>query len=365
MRKLLCALLGLIFMFSIFSIAEDLPYGEIFVRSSGGSLNLRAGESTNTRSLGYVQQGDIVDIISSAEEWSCVYVRRTGQTGYVKTKYIVNIVYPKIELSGIPSENAFTGYMTTTSLSIPDVFTLDLDGDGALETLRADAEYSQEAGTQLVSLSVWTEGVRRDLYTCELLDSATLWLVRLDDTGRVYIFLCGDEMSDDYVTRCLYWNGTSLQIIPFIAPKPFTSGVAFGGCIESIQNGVITLSSTRDYFGTWFATLPFSLTNGILSFDTNAIWKLQIDLSSAETWEYRSLKTLCELPASLYGVESALPAGTVLLPTAIDDENNRVYFVTASGNQGYFTCTDTKNGWGHSINGIDEDECFETLLYAD
>ena len=365
MKKLLSILVVVLIAVSSWAVAEEYPHGEIYVRASGGSLNLRVGEGTNTRILGYVQQGDIVEIISSKGEWSYVYVRRTEQTGYVKTKYIVNIVYPETKPIDTPVQTLSADGLPSEPISLPCIFSLDLDGDGAPETLLASVEYMEEISANTVALSVWKEETERDHFSCELADSGAIWLARLDDSGHVFIFLCGDEMSDDYVTRCLFWNGASLQAVPFISPKPFASGAAFGGAVESIDGSAITISSIRDYFGTWFARITFRMNGGVLSCDDNAIWRINGDLSVSDTWEYRSLKTLCELPATVYGAETVLPAGTALMPTAIDDANNRVYFVTDSGDQGYFTCESAENGYKHAIGGISEENCFETLFYAD
>ncbi len=60
----------------------------VYVSDHGGSLNLRAGEGTNTAIKGWVLHGDSVTVLSKGSVWSKVKVARTGNTGYIKTKYI-------------------------------------------------------------------------------------------------------------------------------------------------------------------------------------------------------------------------------------------------------------------------------------
>lgn len=71
-------------------IVASVPSGgpTVYVSSSGGTLKLRAGASTNTEVLGYVHHGDHVSEHSTSGEWTRVTVAETGKTGYIKTKYI-------------------------------------------------------------------------------------------------------------------------------------------------------------------------------------------------------------------------------------------------------------------------------------
>ena len=56
--------------------------------NEGGSLNLRSGPGTNYSSVGYVQDGDSIQVYAENGEWSSITVDRTGKSGYIKTKYI-------------------------------------------------------------------------------------------------------------------------------------------------------------------------------------------------------------------------------------------------------------------------------------
>lgn len=62
----------------------------VWVSSSGGSLKVRSGPSTDFARAGYVKHGDRVTILEKGGEWSKIKVNATGVTGYLKTKYLTN-----------------------------------------------------------------------------------------------------------------------------------------------------------------------------------------------------------------------------------------------------------------------------------
>ncbi len=96
-RKLIAILLAVLTAFSVMipAIANAEADAWIKLEYKDGSLNLRSGPGKSYDSIGYVKNGDAVDIYfgdnqkdSEGEEWTHIKVERTGKVGYVKTKYL-------------------------------------------------------------------------------------------------------------------------------------------------------------------------------------------------------------------------------------------------------------------------------------
>ena len=66
-------------------------FGEVYVAKKGGTLHLRSEATTKSESLGIVHHGDEIQVLALGSEWSNIYSYRVGISGYIKTKYIVNL----------------------------------------------------------------------------------------------------------------------------------------------------------------------------------------------------------------------------------------------------------------------------------
>ena len=89
-KKILAILLVLMLILGALPVVSfAATEGTVKTTQSGGSLNLRAGPSTDHESLGYVQDGDAIIVNFQGTEWSNITVKKSGKSGYIKNKYIV------------------------------------------------------------------------------------------------------------------------------------------------------------------------------------------------------------------------------------------------------------------------------------
>lgn len=59
-----------------------------------------------------------------------------------------------------------------------------------------------------------------------------------------------------------------------------------------------------------------------------------------------------------------LPAASVIRPVGLDLTAMRFYVETENGNRGWLCFSESDKGWGYAVDGIDEEELFETIPYA-
>ena len=96
----LCVVLALLVgAIPMLGVAESNAY--LKMPNAGGSLNLRSGPGTNYSSVGYVQDGDALDVYGASGEWSSITVKRTGKktlvtgfTGDSKLRVSALAAYP-------------------------------------------------------------------------------------------------------------------------------------------------------------------------------------------------------------------------------------------------------------------------------
>ena len=77
------------------------------------------------------------------------------------------------------------------------------------------------------------------------------------------------------------------------------------------------------------------------------------------------LTTTVDLPITLDGVESTLPAGSHIMANATDGETYVTFTIQETGQTGMLEVQRDVNDYNNvSINGVNENECFEILPYA-
>ena len=77
------------------------------------------------------------------------------------------------------------------------------------------------------------------------------------------------------------------------------------------------------------------------------------------------LTTTVDLPVTLEGVESTLPSGSHIVLTATDGESYVKFIIQETGQTGKMEVQrGTEETYKLTINGMDENECFEMLPYA-
>lgn len=85
--------LSLVLLLALSSAATAaVKMGVIRMPSGNGSVNVRSGPSTAKAIRGWAFHGDRVIILSAGKSWDNIRVVKTGLTGYVYNRYIVQMV---------------------------------------------------------------------------------------------------------------------------------------------------------------------------------------------------------------------------------------------------------------------------------
>ncbi len=246
---------------------------------------------------------------------------------------------------------------------IDEQIPIDLDGNGAEESMVLRLE-----GVELEeNLGLYVFGSDGDVYSYKIPISVfeMAYAQDVDGDGAMEIFLCGDMCSDDYATWCLHYTpDVGLNPVPFAA---MTRGylaeaeqMDYGyGMITAASGASITLTGSQDVLGTWMMSRSFTLQNGAFQLE-DGLWKIP-----NPDWEYTILKTARDLPAIFEDGAGTIPTGEEILILE-SDLQSMVHFEMQDGRSGRLEIAfNAENGWGFSIDGMPEEECFEWIPYAD
>lgn len=362
MKRGLTVVLVFLMLFSFFAISE--VSATVYVSSKGGTLHLRQGASVSSASLGIVKHGDSVYIYETGDEWSFIYVPRLEKTGYLKTKYLIA---DSGYTSGSPSGSDILSPSGASScFTLPAAVSYDMNADGSLERFVFE-ERTDAYASEYLHLSVYENGVRTAERDFEIMSDGSAYFAKLDHTGRIYIFVTGDQCSSDYITECMYYENKALHSVGFSAAAPYAAADVFPGAVSKIENGVITLTTVLDVLGTRAYTCDFTMGYSRIEPLTRSVWTTRYLVSDPETWEYISLTATCDLPITAYGMASTLPSDTRILVTAVDSAFSTIHFVSEHGLSGTFSYSaapDSYGCWGITIGGIFEENAFEYVPYA-
>lgn len=246
---------------------------------------------------------------------------------------------------------------------------LELNGDGATESVMLEVTYDEEGYMETATLTVAGEAVwSRDW--CYVVSA---YAADVDADGACEIFVTGDEASDDYTTCCVRYTAQGFAPVPFAdAGRGENTGeyLDYGyGLVGELANGVVTLCGTQDVLGTYFGSRQFSLVDGRFEFSDEGLWLFPRELDDPALWEsYSVLTAATEIPAIFIsdGVENSgvIAAGEKLVITA-SDKTSVAYFAMEDGRVGYLNIAPDVERWGSLVNGVPESEVFELLPYAD
>ena len=133
-------------------------------------------------------------------------------------------------------------------------------------------------------LTVEPEGGAPVEYGTPILWGQSAFVVDLDGDGAREILLSGDEMSDDYVTFCLRYEGGELREILFPDASRGDNGGGYFkwgyGRVTDFGENRVTLSGSQDVLGTWFAERTFALTPLYrFEFADDGLWVRNADLA--------------------------------------------------------------------------------------
>lgn len=238
---------------------------------------------------------------------------------------------------------------TATPAPVPTVYVeegmvtvIDLDGDGEKEQIEIEIVQVNEY-MEYRTVRVTDGSVSQSAGETMIASSARIALTDLDGNRIPEILFSGDIASDDYITYACRWTDSGLQ------PITFGGELYVDGCVEKVENGVVTLSSHLFMLGTYLGCLPYEMKEdgGIGPVD-------------GSHWEFLRNEFWMETAMDL---SEELPAGTKLRLTAADGVGE-VWYVTEDGRTGSLTLTESEDKWGWCINGVHELECFVVLPYA-
>ena len=266
------------------------------------------------------------------------------------------------------SISIFNGY----ELPVGVAASVDLDFDGAAETVMWTSEFDEESYMEEIVLTV-TNAEGGAVEWVEYLFGAHVYISNNDSDGICEIYMTGDQMSDDYITYCLHYSAGNLTRLLFAdAMRGENTGgyYEYGyGMVTDITENALTLCGSQDVLGTYFGSRQFSFVDGAFETCDDGLWYFDIDAADEEMWEYRALNPVQDIPAVFIDdegqqIESVLKAGERILIYA-SDTKTIVYFVTEDGAYGYLNIEPDLENWGSMIGGVSEGELFEYVPYAD
>lgn len=166
--------------------------------------------------------------------------------------------------------------------------------------------------------------------------------------GEVYCLVEMDMASDDYVTFLYRLTNGVIE-----------EAVQVNAAIDSgnINAKEIVMEAWVYFLGTYggVKTYRFAENHGFTTEDEEYI------LSDNEF----VLTTTVDLPVTLEGTESTLPAGSRIILTATDSESYVKFTIQETGQNGKLEVQrGTEERYRLFINGMDQNECFEMLPYA-
>lgn len=255
-----------------------------------------------------------------------------------------------------------------TELKIDQKVEMDLDGDGAPESVLARMKGVEDERT-LEIVVTGTDGAVC-VYGTDLQYVKGMYATDLDGDGKPEILLSGDLYSDDYYSWCLRYDGDQLNAVQFADANREENTDGYFDCgygmITAIDGNELTMTGSQDVLGTWMASRVFTLKDGRFELEDGGLWKMETNPEDADTWAYRCLTLTQNLPVEFEdGAKGELEAGDQLIVTQ-SDKTSIVYFQTRDGRRGHFPIEpDVENGWGSRIYGASEYDYFEYVPYAD
>lgn len=172
------------------------------------------------------------------------------------------------------------------------------------------------------------------------------YLVRTD--GEIYCLVEMDMASDDYITFLYRLTNGVIE-----------EAVQVGAAIDAgnINPDEIVMEAWVYFLGTYggIKTYRFVENHGFTTEDEEYILYENATV----------LTTIVDLPVTMEGIESILPAGSHIILTATDGETYVKFTIQETGQNGKMEVQrGTEENYRLFINGMDEYECFEMLPYA-
>ena len=214
-----------------------------------------------------------------------------------------------------------------------------------------DQKNEYGGGTLTIELNEQKEQTE---YFDRLCDSQILYL----EDGRVFVLLVADHASDDYELFLYEVTDGKLEL------KDQQDNLFLGDGSVSAggrTNGMLMLKKNVNVFGSYQCSMTYSIgDDGKLVPDEEFF---QVD---TDNYPYSVLTVTRELPVSVNGGQTTLSVGTQIRITGTNDAGIALFETTDGKVSGeiHYTEPEGDSEFYHKINGITEDQYFESIPYA-
>ena len=223
-----------------------------------------------------------------------------------------------------------------------------LDGD---LNVYMDQKNEYGGGTLTIELNEQKEQTE---YFDRLCDSQILYL----EDGRVFVLLVADHASDDYELFLYEVTDGKLKMTDqqdnlFIGDGSVSAG--------GRKNGMLMLKKNVNVFGSYQCSMTYSIGDDGKLVPDEEFFQVDID-----NYPYSVLTVTRELPVSVNGGQTTLQTGTQIRITGTNDAGIALFETTDGKVSGeiHYTEPEGDSEFYHKINGITEDQYFESIPYA-
>ena len=209
-------------------------------------------------------------------------------------------------------------------------------------TLKLEYDYQWETG--ITKSSLWLNNQKQNLGEFASLNAA--YLIRSGE--EVFCMVETDMASDDFVTYIFRLTEGTIQNVDQIAASIDAGNINSEG---------VVMDAWIYFLGTYSGIKYYTIDKK--------------DGFCTEEKEFRLhkndfvLTTTVDLPVTLEGAESILPAGSRIVLNATDGDTYVKFTIQGTGQRGVLEVTrEEDESYRLTIHGMDENDCFEMLPYA-
>lgn len=261
----------------------------------------------------------------------------TSETSPIPTKELTTSPTPTSTLSPTTSP-------TTTPLisgeTLLDILSIDIDNDGKEDQLIISHDEEEDM------LRIRLDEEMLETSACNVYDFSA-FTTKTNNVDN-YLLLSFDGASRDYITIIVAFDNN----VPYILDT-------IEGSVDKVDEERVTLICDMYGIGCWYVYIDVIIHGDCVEEQSG-------DKEFVVSQSYQPLVTAVELEVEILkdGVYNSriLEVGTALFPIATD-RYTYILFKLENGEEGRFFYT--RDDRGFYINGIDQDECFEKVIYWD
>ncbi len=297
---------------------------------------------------------DVVENDTFGETPMCWYLDNTG----IVIEYNLYTVAPYV--TGAPSVtlpyDMFSEYIKEEYISpCSSVIARVMENTDASRLIGADGEvkiasvYDEEYGTTEVTVVSGDSSETVGTFSQFMMG----YVVKRSDGRSFLVFYC-DYASDDYVTYVYEVTDGKVQACDKLDGASFGGAYLGGAGKFYLGTDKLGLFMHLDVFGSYAGSMAYNLTeDGKL---------VQAEEIFAVDTLYK-LTVAKDLPVTLEGAGTTIPAGSVLKITGTDNAGT-AYFRLDTGETGTISYVRDEEQWQLLIDGVSENEYFEQLPYS-